>query len=223
MEVEPRAILFDLDGTLYDRDAAVRKVVEVQHARFGDALAHIAQPAYIERMMELDAHGHVERKIVYGTAAREFGLPAEMVPELISHYWETFGPFCECFLEVPATLEHLRARGIKLGIITNGTIQAQEMKIRHLKLGPLINETVIAEREGIGKPDRRIFERALKRLGVSARDAWFVGDHPDADIRGAFEAGLAPVWRCTVHWPRPVAPCREIRALDELIGFLPPR
>jgi FMN phosphatase YigB (HAD superfamily) len=55
---------------------------------------------------------------------------------------------------------------------------------------------------------------------VRAHEAWFVGDHPVADIRGAFEAGLMPIWRKTLYWPAPDVPCQTIHSLDELIRLL---
>ncbi len=218
--MRPKAILFDLDGTLFDRDAAVQELVEEQYVHFAAALSHIPRETYVQRVMELDAHGYVERTIVYGEAAREFGLPGDMVERMVAHFWETFPSFCQSFPEVPSTLLYLRANGIQLGIITNGSVRMQESKIHKLGFADLFDPILISEREGLRKPDARIFERALERLGVHAAQAWYVGDHPDADVRGAFEAGLTAVWRYTPHWRRPDVPSLEIRGLDELIALL---
>ena len=46
---------------------------------------------------------------------------------------------------------------------------------------------------GVRKPDRLLFETALRRLGIGPKDVWFVGDHVGYDMVGAFEAGLHPV------------------------------
>lgn len=218
--MKPKAILFDLDGTLYDRDAAVRELIKEQHVHFDAALSHVPRETYVHRFMEFDAHGYIERAIVYGEAAREFDLPGDLVERLIAHYWQTFPWFCRSYPEVPSALLNLRANGFKLGMITNGSIPVQEMKIRQLGLAPLMDEIVIAGREGLSKPDPRIFERALQRLGVAADQAWFVGDDPVADVRGAYDAGLTAVWRYTPHWPRPDVPSHEIRSIDELVRLL---
>jgi putative hydrolase of the HAD superfamily len=93
------------------------------------------------------------------------------------------------------TLRWLRNHQLKLGIVTNGSIAAQEPKIQRLGLAALMDTVLISEREGVRKPEAEIFNRALDRLGVDAASAWFVGDHVDADIRGASEAGLTAVWR----------------------------
>lgn len=128
--------------------------------------------------------------------------------------------FCRCFPEVPAALAGLRSNGVKLGIITNGTVAMQEFKIYQLGLAELVDEVLISEREGLRKPDRQIFERALLRLGVAAGETWFVGDHPIIDMRGAFDAGLTAVWRYTPYWSQPEVPSREIWSLDELVRIL---
>jgi putative hydrolase of the HAD superfamily len=83
-----------------------------------------------------------------------------------------------------------------------------------------MDDVLISEREGIRKPDPRIFERAPKRLGVKSAKAWYVGDHPEVDIRGAFDAGLTAVWRRTSYWRPPDVPCHQIDAIDELIQIL---
>jgi len=96
----------------------------------------------------------------------------------------------------------------------------QEQKIRQLGTADLMDEVLISERKDCGSPNRKIFERALERLGVVPAEAWFVGDHPLVDVHGAFEAGLTPVWRYTPHWQRPKVPTHEIHGLDELVRIL---
>jgi putative hydrolase of the HAD superfamily len=218
--LQPRAIVFDLDGTLFDRDASFRELVEQQYCFFGAALVHIPHATYVHRVIELDAHGYVDKAVVYRDLAREFGLPDALVQRLLDHFWATYSGLCRVFPDVPAALATLRADGLKLGIITNGSVRMQESKIHHLGFAELFDPILISEREGLRKPDRRIFERALKKLGVTADQAWYVGDHPVVDVRGAYDAGLTPVWRYTACWPRPDVPSHEIRGLDELVRLL---
>ena len=58
---------------------------------------------------------------------------------------------------------------MKIGIITSGTVSAQESKIHGLGLAPLMDTVLNSEREGVLKPDAVIVERALTRLGVDGR------------------------------------------------------
>ena len=215
-----KAILFDLDGTLFDRDSSYLELIEAQYERFAEAVAHVPREIYVRRAVELDSHGYVERSVVYGGLAREFGLPDAVAQELTRHFWETYHLFGRGFPEVPATLASLRARGLKLGIITNGSVRMQERKIQQLGFSGLFDAVLISEREGVRKPDGAIFARAVAQLGVAAHEAWYVGDHPTIDIQGALDAGLTPVWRYTPYWQRPEVRSREIRSLEELFLLL---
>ncbi len=75
-----------------------------------------------------------------------------------------------------------------------------------------------------GKPDRRIFDHALKLLGVPANEAWHVGDSLASDVAGALNSGLqAAVWyncagaECGAE---DAQPHHQIAALGELLALL---
>jgi putative hydrolase of the HAD superfamily len=219
MHPKPRAVLFDLDGTLFDRDASFLELVHLQCRTFEAALKQVPSVHFVRRLVELDDHGYSDKAAVYRTIVKEFELPAELGDRLTAHFHETYVSFSRCFPETPSVLASLRAQGIKLGIVTNGSTRMQEDKIRQLGIADLFDTVLVSEREGLRKPDRRIFERALAKIGVDAAEAWHVGDHPVADVRGAFEAGLTPIWRRVSHWPAPDIPHRQIDSLDELLQF----
>jgi putative hydrolase of the HAD superfamily len=92
--------------------------------------------------------------------------------------------------------------------------------IARLGLRDFIDTTHISEREGVRKPDAEIFNRALRALGLSEEEAWYVGDHPDVDVRGAVEAGVTGVWRRTSYWAEPSVPHHAIDDLDELVRLI---
>lgn len=218
--MKPKSVLFDLDGTLFDRDASFLELVQDQYGVFAAELDQLPREVFVRRVVELDAHGYADKRVVYRELAREFGLSEALAERLNTHFGDTYASFSRCFPEVPSALAGLRASGMKLGIITNGSTRMQERKIRQLGIADLIDEVLISEREGLRKPDRQIFERALDRLGMVAAEAWYVGDHPIVDVRGAFDAGLTPVWRYTAHWQAPDVPARKIHGLDELVPLL---
>ncbi len=220
MAARTEAVLFDLDGTLFDRDASFVELIKAQYQAFAPALRAIPRDVFVRRVVELDEHGYVEKALVYRAVASEFALPETLAESLLAHFQDTYASFSRCFPEVPAALANLRARSVKLGIITNGSTRMQEDKIRELGIAELFDAVLVSEREGLRKPDRRIFQRALDRLCVAAEEAWYVGDHPVADIRGACDAGLTAVWRRTSYWETPDAPCHHINGLDELPPLL---
>lgn len=97
--------------------------------------------------------------------------------------WRRVGP------GVPEALARLRDAGLSLGVVSNseGTIEAmlEDVGLRPF-FGAILDSTVV----GVAKPDSRIFELALERLGVSASEAIMVGDSPTGDITGASNAGI---------------------------------
>lgn len=212
-----RAVFFDLDGTLFDRDAAVRELFAEQHRVFESRLAGIAAQPFVERLLELDDHGHADKRTTYGILARELGLEAAFGERLVEHYRDIYPRFGGPFADALPTLTALRARGLGLGLITNGRVDTQSAKVERLGLEPFLDAVLISEGEGVRKPDRQIFARALERLGVAASQAWHVGDHPLADVAGAHAAGLTAVWRYVPYWPEPATPALTIFALAELL------
>jgi HAD superfamily hydrolase (TIGR01549 family) len=87
------------------------------------------------------------------------------------------------------TLRGLRERGTVLGVISNsaGTVADDLAAFGLLDyLDVVVDSTVV----GVEKPDRRIFEVALERLGLPGEDCWYVGDGLVNDVLGAQAAGL---------------------------------
>lgn len=215
-----KGVLFDLDGTLFDRDSAVRDVFAEQHREFQAELGDVAPERYVERMIELDEHGHADKRTAFGRLVRELGLDSALGDRLTEHFREVYPKFGAPFPDALATLRELRARGIAIALVTNGRADTQAAKVVRLGLEPLLDATLISEREGLSKPDRRIFERALGRIGVAAEHAWHVGDHPVADVAGAHAAGLTAIWRCVPYWPEPSCSAFTIHQLSELLPLL---
>jgi putative hydrolase of the HAD superfamily len=216
----PHAVLFDLDGTLADRDAAVRALVEDQHHTFARELLHVPPAAYVERFLALDAHGHADKTAVYERLTEVFGLRREMAAVLETDFWANYSAHARLFPDALSVLHGLHARGLKLGLVTNGSVTAQEPVIARLGLATVLDVILVSEREGVRKPQPEIFARALGALGVLPAEAWFVGDHPTVDIEAAAGAGLTAVWRRNSCWPVPTGSYHAIDTLNELLALV---
>jgi putative hydrolase of the HAD superfamily len=83
---------------------------------------------------------------------------------------------------------------MKIGLVTNGMVEAQMNKLRICGLDGLFNCIIISEAVGHRKPDAKIFEAALNALIVSPGDAVFVGDSWENDIVPATVLGMRAVW-----------------------------
>jgi putative hydrolase of the HAD superfamily len=93
----------------------------------------------------------------------------------------------------PYTIEiltYLREKGYLLHLITNGFEAVQWRKLRTSRLDDYFEEVITSEKSGSVKPNRAIFEFALKITGAQLKESIMIGDNPDADIQGAINMGM---------------------------------
>jgi len=196
-----KAVLFDLDDTLYDRGELVRRVVIGQYDAFKHELCSVQKDDFVRRVLQLDDNGYADKRVLYETVVREYGLTPAQIERLVENFWTSYDDKCELPQDTRLTLQTLRQNRIKLGVITNGGTERQQRKLDSLGVSSWFDVILISETEGVRKPDAEIFHRALGRCGVEASEAIFVGDHPDTDVGGALQAGLRAVWKVTPYWP----------------------
>jgi putative hydrolase of the HAD superfamily len=195
-----KAVLFDLDGTLLNRDASVKHFIENQYDRMIECLSHIPKERYVSRFLELDNKGYVWKDIVYQQLTEEFHINHITWQSLLQDYKEQFHKYCIPFPNLKQTLTQLKSNSIRIGVITNGFGQFQLDNIRALGIESLFDVTLISEWEGIKKPDQAIFRKALAELAVVPHEAIYIGDHPINDVKGAKNAGMISVWKRDDAW-----------------------
>jgi putative hydrolase of the HAD superfamily len=170
-------------------------LVQTQYVAFAQELRGVGEASFVERVLELDEHGYGDKSDLYRTLARELDLPAALAASLVGDFWRRYHDFCRPFPDVRHTLERLRRRGMKIGLITNGRTSIQGGTIEALRVRDLLDAVLISESEGVRKPGRAIFERAAARLDVHLTECCHVGDHPLVDAAGAVAAGMKAVWK----------------------------
>ena len=195
------AVLFDLDGTLLDRDASLHQFVAAQYQRFQTYLHHVPVNKYVSRFIELDCRGHVWKDKVYKELVNEYSISGLSWSQLLEDYEIHFMQHCVPFPRLFSMLTTLQEHEYSLGIITNGRGTFQTRAIQGLGIGHYFDTILVSETEGIKKPDIRIFQRALDKMGVEANASVFVGDHPQTDIEGAKNAGMRTIWKKDLYWP----------------------
>jgi putative hydrolase of the HAD superfamily len=215
-----KAVLFDLDGTLYDRDVLAERLFAAQFAAFERELADIGRERFLRDVHVMDEHGHGDKEAGYRNLVGVWGLDDALAERLIEHFWATYDGLCTLPEDTASALRELRSRELVLGVITNGQGARQRRKLAGLGLADAFDVVLVSGEEGVRKPDRAIFERALARCGVRAHEAVFVGDHPVADVRGARDAGLMAVWKYVPYWPPVVADAPVIERLAEVARLL---
>lgn len=212
-----RAVFFDLDGTLYDRDSVMRTLVREQFGVFRESLGDIGESQFVQRILELDAHGHGDDPFLYERVVVEWGLDRELAGHLVGYFRDHYDRHCSLSDDASATLRALRARGKKLGVITNGGNVWQQRTLECLGLASFFDTVLISEMEGLRKPDPDIFARALERCDVCPAEALFVGDHPGIDVAGARAAGLIAVWKRVPYWDMTVEGALTIDRLSDVL------
>lgn len=92
-----------------------------------------------------------------------------------------------------SVLEVLKTRGYKLGIIANQSLGTKD-RLEHYGILPFFDVILASAEEGVSKPDRRIFELALKQADCLPHEAVMIGDRLDNDIVPAKALGMKTVW-----------------------------
>jgi FMN phosphatase YigB (HAD superfamily) len=184
--------LFDLDNTLFDRVATYRVWATYFVQKAG------LDPAEVDWLCFFDGDGFTDRGKVWAAAKVRFGLSGT-VEELIASYRRDYLDCCRPDIEVHHALATLRDAGWRIGIVTNGPMPQQSDKAVRLGLLPLVDGFCASGELGIEKPDRRIFDEAIRRCATSFPSCevdahWMVGDAGMADVAGARAVGLRSIW-----------------------------
>ena len=181
----PKAVLFDLDGTLLDSAPDMLAAINLMRAERG-------QPP-----MELDElRPHVSRGArAMAAAAFPHVAPAvrdTWIPGFLAHYERELGRHGAPFAGVEAMLRELEAAGCTWGIVTNKpeylAIQLIPLLGWQTRCAVLIGGDTLPAR----KPDPLPLVVAAERVGVRAGDCVYVGDD-ERDIIAARAAGMASV------------------------------
>jgi len=223
-----RAILFDAGGTLI-------------HVN-GEAVCRAAGLPYAEaafRAAEAAAHGRVRRWI----AEHPDSTDAERLPVYIDGMLRELGieddaartAGMRCIVEentrvslwsrpgegaVP-TLEALRGRGYRLGVISNSNGHVRRL-LEQARLAPFLEVIIDSAEVGIEKPDPRIFFAATEQLALAPSACSYVGDIYEIDVLGARAAGLSAILIGAGPAPGPVERIAELADLLALFPPLPP-
>lgn len=202
----PEMILFDYGHTLiYEPKWSARRGMEtlLQRAAYvpDDVTIDDAMRLYDEifkkdaasiRKQGYDIHGADAMRTVCEALGIEMGMSELEIEET---FWDgtaqaTIMPGADKLLEC------INALGIRSGVISNLMWSGEALSRRINRLLPENRfEFVMSSREYvIRKPNKILFDIALRKAGISADRVWFCGDNPTFDILGAHKAGIFPVW-----------------------------
>ena len=224
-----RAITLDLDDTLWAIEPVIVRAEKALYAWLQENYPRITErfsPQDLVQMREVIVteyrdKGHdftfLRRRVLgqVGAAAGYGEAPVDGAMALFSAYRNDV----ELFPEVRPALSALGEK-YRLIAVTNGNANLDTIGIRDLFDG-----VVSASSAGAAKPAREIFDVAAKAGGAANHETLHVGDHPEADVVGASEAGLKSVWvnRHGADWPdhlrRPDGIVKDVGELLALLGI----
>ena len=191
MRPDLRAIVFDLDDTLYP-------MRRYSQSAFAAVAAHLQRRCGIRpgrsvevltRALEIDGQpGHEIDRLIDAC-----GLPSSWLPELVS-VARNHEPALRLSRGVSRVLSTLHASW-RIGILTNGVPEVQARKVRALGLTTLVDAVVFATEHGsgVGKPEPESFLEVTRRLGVDPARTVFVGDDEARDVAGASALGMRTI------------------------------
>ncbi|MBX3100943.1 MAG: HAD family hydrolase [Bacteroidetes bacterium] len=199
-----RGILLDLDDTLYSylpahatgNTAANRALMNQLGIPF-EALREAYEQG--RRQVHARLHGTASshnRLLYYQQALEHLGVkPYPLALLAYRTYWGAFCAAMQPFEGMYTKLAAWKTRGLRICLLTDLTADVQHLKIATLRLEGYLDALVTSEEVGAEKPDARMFEAALEKLGLTAGGVCMVGDNYDKDILGAHALGIPAWWR----------------------------
>jgi len=203
-----QAVCFDVGNTLLTTARDEAAVFTEQAALLGVVLDHaqvqklfVRMYDYYEQLYEQDDSFWADKEravsiwiTMYTYLCGLLEVPAAVTPALaraVYAYYlqaDSWAPFAD----VLPTIDALRARGLKLALISNWDVSLSNV-IMGLGLAEYFQAIVSSAVVGMHKPQAQIFAYTCQQLGVPAAATVHVGDHLEADAGGAAAAGLTPV------------------------------
>ena len=208
-----KAVIFDFDDTLEDFKTTKAKVHAVLGRYFERAYG--IKAARIGRLLEaIDYHYTLlgkggnpslyDRHLWLADCFRKLGLKPKKAElgRLVRLYWATATKEAKLYPGIMALLRSLKARSLKLALISDsdGRKAIKLARVRKLGLLPLFDVFVTGDDTRINKPDRKFYELVLSALRLPARACVMVGDKPEVDLALAKALGMTTVWMIRGLW-----------------------
>lgn len=205
----PKAILLDLDDTILSyssiKEMCWKEVAEEHSGSLGgvkpeDFVANILQHSNWfwsdeNRHRKWRKNLRAAREEIVALSLKDQGIYEEnLCKEIAGAYSRVRNVRIK---PIPGALDALtafRENGMKTALLTNGTSESQRSKIDRFALESFFDLILIEGEQGFGKPDRRIYLKALETLGVKPQETWMVGDNITWDVIAPQELGIKGVW-----------------------------
>jgi putative hydrolase of the HAD superfamily len=191
--VRPKAVIFDLGNTLYDKQAFVASA-------FRAIIKYLAQTYYLNPKITLALFYRIWK---VKTAHYEFlldnllnvlGIYSPELMQRLLHIYHNHQSRIKPFPGVPKLLDSLK-KCYKLAILTDGNPVMQRNKMKTLGIADKFDVIICTGEhpKKCLKPDPFCYRLVVQKLGVLPQEAVYVGDNPCEDFIGARQAGIRTV------------------------------
>jgi putative hydrolase of the HAD superfamily len=224
-------IFFDLDHTLWDFSANCTETLTDLYERHQLIRLNIPLPDFITHYREIndsmwdDLHkGKVTieqiRNHRFSLTFQRFGLDVSHVPVGMDEQFIALCPTkANVFPHTHTILDYL-SNNYVLHILTNGFRETQRTKLKSAGLEHYFEHVIHADDSGFMKPDKRMFDYALKTAGIEVHQCIMIGDDLYADVLGAKNVGMDHVYVNRFNTPHNEILTYEIDCLSNLKTFL---
>lgn len=189
-----KAVLFDFDDTLGDREEYAYGLYRDVLKEYTDKLTASEAEAMIQRCLIWDQFGNTNKRYVQGKLKEYFDIDLGYD---LDDYWENnLWRYAVLFPDAMDTLQELK-KTYKIGVITNGNSYGQNKKLQVTGVDKVADLCIVSGDTPYRKPQPEIFRMAAEGLGVECSECAFVGDAYFNDMLGAARAGMYGIW----YWP----------------------
>lgn len=199
-----KAVLFDMDETLIEHQVTGLKLVQSTYRAFEEHFDHTKEDAFVrmvwrkandlwQMMFDGVITGDVARPYTFINALRALGEDDSIAPQMLFKFEKGLIDSTVLALGALEVLDVLHEAGVRTAIVTNGYTTMQTRKLEYHGLTDHVDFVLVSEAVGSHKPDREIFQEALRQANAAAAETVFVGDNLNADIYGAQSVGMLDV------------------------------
>lgn len=198
-----KAVIFDIDNTLYDFDGTHRKAMAAFNGYMKEnfAIGPEESEALVKKCMGIiaertgDTAAQHNRLLRFQCILEQLGsTDYRKAMEMYHAYWDTLIAEMEPEPGLISLLERLKKRGIRLGIGSDMTAYVQYRKLEKIGALQYMDFLVMSEEAGAEKPTGRFFELCLKKAGCVPAECVFIGDSLKKDVIGAAKFGFTGTW-----------------------------
>ena len=198
-----KAVLFDVDDTLFDRKLAQKEVCKL----IVEQLPRVFNTFNMERIQEAFLKSDQISTDIFNSGAPSEGLREkrsrlflqllgikEDYGAKITELYIRDSPLVNAAMDGAIPVVKKLSRKFKIGAVSNGLADVQYRKLETMGLRDLFSCIVLSEVIGIRKPDPAIFHKAASLMHVKLEECLYVGDSYVNDVVGAKNAGMQACW-----------------------------